>query len=238
MLTMSKVLLAGTVSAFCLGVLVMPLVAHASPDPCLMVYPETSCMYHYDPAEYYTVEPGHPLYDPVYDRGGEVLITLDGDDIGYEVYQAPNLTGFVVDSENQGYFTLGNELDVIVDGFSNAPTTYINILVVFDRIEPAWCQPTISVDGNPVLYAGGLGWYYPIGDLVVSTPTPWGNNYSDTRTVHMTWENCYGIRIYAFSDANYNLVRDGGECRVAFSHDTTVPTEESTWGGIKALYSD
>ncbi|MBP2681765.1 MAG: hypothetical protein H6Q78_1628, partial [Candidatus Krumholzibacteriota bacterium] len=39
-------------------------------------------------------------------------------------------------------------------------------------------------------------------------------------------------------DENYNLVRDGGECFSAFSHDTTVPVEETTWGGIKEIYSE
>jgi hypothetical protein len=114
----------------------------------------------------------------------------------------------------------------------------VNILLVFDKVDPSSCQPTITVDGNPVLYASGLGWYYPIGDLVVSTPTPWGNNYSDTMTLDVSWLHCYGLRIYAFSDENYNLVRDGEECFSAFSHDTTVPAEDSTWGAIKAIYSD
>lgn len=233
---LSKFSLGVAVLLACFGMFVLAPAAQA--DPCLMVYPESACTYHYDPAEYYTVGPGHPLYDPAFDRGGACLIDLNTNEMALDVYQAPNLTGFVMDSEHQGYFTLGNDLDVIIDGFSNKPTTYVNVLVVFDSIEPSWCQPLILVDGNPVLYQSGLGWYYPIGDLVVSTPTPWGNNYSDTVMLSVSWQNCYGVRIYAFSDANYNLRRDGGECFSAYSHDTTVPTEESTWGGIKALYLD
>jgi hypothetical protein len=207
-------------------------------DPCLMVYPDSPCAYHYDPAEHYTVGPGNPLYHPAYDRGGEVLIEVNTNDVAYEVYQAPSLVGFVMDAENQGYFTIGTDLDVIVDGFCNEPTTYANVLVVFDRIEPEWCEPSILVEGSEVFYDGGLGWYYPIGDLVVSAPTPWGNNYSDTVTLDVVWQNCYGVRIYAFSDENYNLVRDGAECFSAYSHDTTVPAGRSTWGAIKALYSE
>jgi len=207
-------------------------------DPCLMVYPGTTCVYHYDPAEYYTVGPGDPYYDPMYDRGGEVLIDINDNGIPYTVYQAPNLVGFVMDSQNQGWYTMDTDFDLIVDGFNNAPITYVNVLLVFDRVIPSFCVPAMTVDGNGVsLYQNGLGWYYPIGDLVVTTPT-FGNNYSDIVTVHFTWANCTSIRIYAFSDENYNLKRDGGECFSAFSHDTTVPVEDTTWGAIKEIYSE
>jgi len=220
------------------GVMFVATAVQANPDPCLIVYPDGPCTYHYDPAEYYTVGPGDSLYDPMYDRGGEVLIDINNDEIALDVYQAPYLTGFVMDSENQGYFTLGTDFDLIVDGWSNEPTTYVNILLVFDSIEPSWCQPNILVDGENVLFDEDLGWYYPIGDLVVSTPTPYGNNYSDTVTHHVTWENCYGVRIYAFSDENDNLMRDGAECFSAFSHDTTVPVHDASWGAVKEMYAE
>lgn len=207
-------------------------------DPCLMVYPGSTCVYHYDPAEYYTVGPGDPLYDAMYDRGGEVLLTVGSNEIDHTVYQAPNLVGFVMDPENQGWYTMDTDFDLIVDGFLNTPVTYINILLVFDRVDPSFCQPVLTVNGFPVtLYQNGLGWYYPIGDLVVSTPAP-GNNYSDVVTLPFTWSGCTSIRIYAFSDENYNLQRDGGECFSAYSHDTTVPVEEKTWGAIKGIYSE
>jgi hypothetical protein len=228
----------GFVVVVLLGMCVFAPAAQANPDPCLIVYPDAPCKYHYDPAEYYTVGPGDPLYDPMYDRGGEVLIDINNDEIAYDIYQAPNITGFVMDSENQGYYTDSMDFDLIVDGWSNNPTTYVNILLVFDRVEPSWCQPDILIDGNPVMYDEDLGWYYPIGDLEVSTPTPNGNNYSDTITQHVSWSNCVAIRIYAFSDENYNLHRDCGECFSAFSHDTTVPTQDKSWGAIKEMYSE
>jgi len=143
-----------------------------------------------------------------------------------------------MDSQNQGWDTMDTDFDLVVDGLSNVPTTYVNVLLVFDRVEPSFCQPVMTVGGNPVsLYQSGLGWYYPIGDLVVSTPT-FGNNYSDVVTLAFSWSGCTSIRIYAFSDENYNLKRDGGECFSAFSHDTTVPVEEKTWGAIKGIYSE
>lgn len=221
----------GCILFLCIAVAASVAVA----DPCLIVYSDGTTIYHYDPVEYYTVTSGHPLYDAAYDRGGKVLIDANNGEIAYNIYQAPGLAGFQVDSENQGYFIIGNDFNLIVDGFNNSPTTYVNILLVFDLIEPSGCVPTITIDGNPALYDGSLGFYYPIGDLAVSTPAQ-GNNYSDTvmRAIH--WESCSGVRIWAFSDEDYNLHRTGGECFSAFSHDLTVPTEESTWGKIKGLY--
>jgi len=216
------------------AVLLLPATGLA--DPCLVVYPDVGVVYHYDPAEYYTVGPGDPLYDPLYDRGGVVLIEVGTNDIDLSIYQAPNLVGFVADSMLQGYFTMEHDFNLIVDGFSNAPTTYVNVIVVMDLVQPAGCTPIISIDGNSPSYDAGLKWYYPIGDLEVSSPTGTGGNYSDTMTFPFSWTGCSNLRIWAFSDADYNLQRDGGECFSAFSHDLTVPTEAKTWGAVKSLY--
>ena len=201
-------------------------------DPCLVVYPDAPCIYQYSPSEYYTVGPGDPLYDPLYDRGGEVLLTIGSSEIDMSIYQAPHLTGFEATYDgNEGYFFGGTTFTLIIDGFSNQPTTYPDILVMFDRVVPSDCVPTISVNGMPV--TEGM---YHAGDLVVSTPTPYGNNYSDTKTIWIDWRGCYGVRIWAFADADHDHKRDGGECFTAFSHDLTIPTRETTWGGIKELY--
>jgi len=204
----------------------------ANPDPCLVVYSSGPCTYHYDPVEYYTVAPGDPLYDPLYDRGGKVLLEVGSHQIDPSIYQAPQLTGFVATYDgNDGYFIDGTDFTLIIDGFSNVPTTYTNILVVFDQFKPTGCTPQIYADGT--LVTGGT---YGAGDLVVSTPTPYGNNYSDTKTVHISWRGCMGLRIWAFADADYDGKRDGGECFTAFSHDLTIPVQDRTWGAIKQLY--
>jgi hypothetical protein len=200
-------------------------------DPCLVVYPNGPCTYHYDPAIYYTVGPGDPLYDPLYDRGGQVLLRIGTNDVDLSIYQAPYLTGFISDSANQGYFFDGTEFDLIIDGFSNNPTTYVNILVIFDKVVPSSCVPEINVDGSPL--AGGV---YAAGDLIVSTPTPYGNNYSDVVTHHVDWRGCYGMHIWAFSDENYNGKKDGEECFTAFSHDVQIPVKSATWGAVKSMY--
>jgi hypothetical protein len=200
-------------------------------DPCLVVYPNAPCTYHYDPAEYYTVGPGDPLYDPLWDRGGKVLLEIGSNEIDYSIYQAPDLMGFQQSSDgNDGYFFIGTEFDLILDGFSHVPTTYVNIIVIFDRVDPSGCVPRIWVDGVQLTEMR-----FNAGDLVISTPT-YGNNYSDTKSFHIKWGGCYGVHIWAFNDENYNGRKDGGECFTAYSHDLTIPVEDSSWGAIKSLY--
>jgi len=161
-----------------------------------------------------------------------VLLELASNEIDMSIYQAPALAGFAMSTDgNDGYFFTGTAFTLIIDGFSNAPTTYVNILVKFDKVVPSGCVPEIKIDG--ALISGSS---YNAGDLVVSTPTPDGNNYSDTKTFEIDWRGCYGMHMWAFSDADYDGKRDGGECFTAFSHDMTVPTSDATWGAIKALY--
>ncbi len=210
----------------------IPGVVCANPDPCLMVYPDIACTYYYDVTEYYTVGPGHQLYNPMYDRGGEVLLEIGNNSVDESIYQPPNLIGFEPSIDgNDGFYFTGTGFGLIIDGYSNTPTTFVNILVVFDKFIPADCIPNITVNGDPL-----DGSVYEAGDLEVSTPTPSGRNYSDTMTIEIGWwGQCYGIHIWAFSDGNYNGILDGSECFTAFSHDAMVPVEGSTWGKIKAL---
>jgi hypothetical protein len=192
--------------------LILSLTGIANADPCLVVYPSGPCMYHYDMTEYYTVGPGHPLYDAEYDRGGYVLLETGTDEIDHSIYQAPGLMGFEASTDgNDGYVFLDTEFDLLIDGFSNTPITYVNIILVFDKFVPSSCVPFIMVNGMPI--AGNT---YNAGNLTVTTPT------------HM----------WAFSDENYNGIRDGGECFTAFSHDSTIPTESSTWGSIKSIFDE
>lgn len=201
-------------------------------DPCLVVYPDCPCIYRYDVNEYYTVGPGDPLYDPIYDRGGLVLLELGTGEIDHSIYQAPMLDGFEPSIDgNEGYIFVDTDFVLIVDGFSNMPTTYVNILLVFDTFVPDGCVPEITVNGMPL-----AGFTYPLGDLAVTTPTPDGNNYSDTIALMVSWRGCYGLHMWAFADDNYNGVRDGNECFTAYSHDAMVPTEESSWGAVKSLF--
>ena len=219
---------------FLAALLFLSIAGAVSADPCLVVYPSGPCMYHYDINEYYTVGPGHPYYDAEYDRGGYVLLELGSNEIDGSIYQAPMIEGFTPSNDgNEGYFFIGTDYELIVDGFSNTPTTFVNVIVVFDDFVPAGCAADIMVNWMPI-----TGNRYSLGNLAVSTPTPNGMNYSDTVTIAIDWRGCYGVHIWAFADEDYSGTHDGGECFTAFSHDSSIATEESTWGGIKALFDE
>lgn len=205
----------------------------ANADRCLVVYPEITTMYHYDVNEYFTVSFGDPLYDPIYDRGGEVLIDSNDLEIAFDIYQAPNLIGFQPSINGQeGYFSIGHDFKLILDGFHNEPTTYENVILVFEP-DPDDCIPHVRVDGVIATSRN-----FPVGNLTVSTPTEEGNNFSDVISFDISWGSCYGLRIWAYADENYNGLRDGGECFTAFSHDVTVPAQETSWGTIKVKYDE
>jgi len=63
--------------AFCISAVLLVVGALLSPgilwaDACLMTYSTGPCEYRYSTTDFYTVGPGDPLYDPVYDRSGGV----------------------------------------------------------------------------------------------------------------------------------------------------------------------
>jgi len=220
------------IAASCVFLIIPVFCQIAASDPCLVVYPDGPCVYYYDPAKYYTVGPGSPYYNPAYDRGGKVLLEIGTNQVDLSIYQAPGLNGFVsTPNGDEGYYFTGTNFQLIIDGFSRAPATYVNILVVFDKAVPTGCVPTIYVAGSRL--TGGV---YHAGDLVVQTPAPNGNNYSDVKKVAVNVVGCNGVHVWAYSDENYNGAKDGGECFTAYSHDLTVPVEFSSWGKIKALY--
>ena len=168
-----------------LAILILALsVASAMADPCLTVYPVGNTVYHYDISEYYVVGPGNALYDPMYDRGGYVLIDSNDDSIDMSIYQAPNLVGFTPSSDGrEGFFFEGYSFQLVIDGFSNSPTTYENVMLVIEPL-PMTCPPNVVIDGNPV------GSQVPLGSLVVSTPTAEGNNFSDVMILDVSWATC------------------------------------------------
>ncbi len=206
-------------------------------EPCLMVYPQGPSIYHYSSAEEYVVGPGEPGYDAAFDRGGQVLLDVNDGSVPLEIYQAPGLVGFELDEDQQGWFFTGTTMTLIVDGWSNQPTTYSNITVVFDALA-ASCAPNITVNGQPVTPVGSGRSIFVIGDLQVQTPTANGNNYSDTVSMVLDWSACAQIDIWAFADENSDGIRQGQECKTAFSKNTTVPVEAGSWGGLKALFEN
>jgi hypothetical protein len=218
-------------------------------DPCLLVYPTLPTTYHYNPFKYYTVSAGHPLYDPAYDRGGEVLIMhrmFYPDRIAYEVYQAPDLTGFEAATGTTGYYFTATSFDLVIDGWSNFPTTRSDIRLKFKPI-PDDCTPTITLNGTPVT---GPHYRILLGDLVVTTPvvTPTRTYYSDTMTLYVEWSGCIGLYMIAWEDCDHNWQQTPcadcedettnccHHCNITCAHGAVIPVEEETWGAIKAMY--
>lgn len=187
------------------------------------------------------------MYDPVYDRGREVLIWdryWYPDRIAYEIYQAPCLTGFEEAVGYTGYYFSGLSFDITVDGWSTCPTIRGDIKLIFRPI-PYGCTPTITVDGEPVT---GPPYRVFLGDLAVTTPvtTPTQTYYSDTITMSIEWSGCVGMYIFAYEDCDHDhqWLSCGGceeetncclHCHQICAHGTIVPVEEHTWGAIKSL---
>jgi hypothetical protein len=212
-------------------------------DPCLLVYSTDLSIYKYNSSKYYVVTSSHPLYDPEYDRGGEVLIRnfwFLPDRIATAVYQAPLLAGFEqAVNENTGYWFTGRLFDLVVDGFSRNPRVYYDVVL---SIEPILqnCTPVIFVDG---VLIEGPPYVIELGDLHVTTPD--GDYYSDSFVMEVTYQGCMGLYMTAFEDCDHNKgwdpCPDNGDddewpCHRFCSDGATVPVEASTWGAIKAMY--
>jgi hypothetical protein len=225
MMSLCRLAVAGVLGA-CMLVLAGAVLA----CPCLVSYPGSPCTYHFNPAKYYTVGPGNPLYNPLYDRGGRVLIAVGTNTIDLSVYEAPQITGFVADTNDDGYFFEGSQFDLVIDGFASTPTTFVNVLMTFDIPQPVGCVPQITVDGEPV-----TGTTWPVGDLVVRTPTPDGRNYSGVTRHHVAWTGCVGLHVWAFSDPDHVGIRTH-ECLAVYSHNEIVPVQAATWSAVKSLY--
>ncbi|UCF06603.1 MAG: hypothetical protein JSV33_06135 [bacterium] len=167
------------------------------------------------------------------------------DRIAYEIYQAPNLTGFHAASYYSGFYFTGISFDIVIDGWSIYPTTRSEIKLIFIPI-PQDCSPTITIDGEQVT---GPPYRVFLGDLVVSTPvvTPTGTYYSDTMTKSIEWSGCIGMYMFAYEDCDHDhqwlSCGDCEEetncclhCHQLCAHGAVVPVEQQTWGAIKSLY--
>jgi hypothetical protein len=97
----------------------------------------------------------------------------------------------------------------------------------------------IPSNANPVILVSGQAisnLTHKILDFGVSTPVANGF-YSDVRKYHVEWSGSIGLRILVFSDKNFNGVYDDGPPLFSIrAQDNTIPVQETTWGGVKALY--
>jgi len=198
-------------------------------DPCLTVYPAGETYFYFDPAYHTLVDETHREFDPSIAIYGLVLIERKAAKVAYDIHQAPHLRGFIpASSDPRGFMVSSRSFQLIVDGFSNRPTTFDNVtLIVETQLD---CPAGIWIDGTPLENGRRV-----LGDLQVSTPAK-GNNYSDVLIVDVIVEGCGSVEIWAFADEDENGERDGGECFSAFGRDFRLPVRKVSWGGVKESF--
>jgi hypothetical protein len=203
--------------------------AHAETD--LLVYPNKTVVFHYNPADYEEITASDTGFDPAYQVGGVSLWDRHNQRIAYEVFRAPALAGFQASGNGRNEFVLMvNEFNLIVDGFCDQPRQLGKLYVRF-AADPPQTSPLIEVSGQEISFH-----IHGIPSINVQTLLPEGF-YSDTFRLHIRWSAAVGIRITAYEDRNDNMVFGGGIPKWSvYVIDNTVPVERETWGSIKAMY--
>lgn len=216
-----------------IGALLCPVAASAGTEPILLVYPNKPAEFQYNPARYEVLDASDDNYDPAYDVGGYTLWDKIESRIAYEVYRAPHVTGFAPSSNGMNQFVLMiNEFGLIFDGFCESPRQIHEITVRFIP-DPPHASAVVMVNNSPLDF---LITKIPGLDGMWQTSEGY---YTGTTNARIWWSGAVGIRIYAYGDKNRNLIYDGGLPQWSiYVQDNTVPVRETTWGGIKVLYSD
>ncbi len=216
-----------------IGALLVPTAGSAYTEPLLLVYPDKPAEFQYDQSRYEVLGPSDGNYDPNYDVGGVMLWDKVEQRIPYEIYRAPQITGFSPSNNGMNQFVLMvNKFWLIIDGFSVYPRQVNEISIRFFP-DPPHSSAVILMNNEPLDYL-----ITRISGINVQTETPEGY-YSNTKQVLIWWSGAVGMRITAYGDKNKNLVYDGGTPTWSiYVQDNTVPVEETTWGAIKSLYSD
>ena len=216
-----------------IGALFYPAAGLAYTEPLLLVYPNKPAEFHYDQERYEVLGPTDSKYDPDYDVGGVMLWDKVEQRIPYEIYRAPEITGFVPSSNGMNQFVLMiNKFWLIIDGFYEYPRQINEISIRFIP-DPPHSSAVILMNDTPLDHL-----ITRISGINVQSETPEGY-YSNTKQVLIWWSGAVGMRITAYGDKNKNLVYDGGTPMWSiYVKDNTVPVEQTTWGAIKSMYSD
>jgi hypothetical protein len=207
------------------------LETNAIAEPCLLIYPLQNTVFRYDPSKYTTLTSADPRFDPAFDRGGLMLWDLVNNRVACEVYQAPNLQGFVQSSTGRNeYFVARLEVDLVVDGFYTQPRRLNDIIVLFQPV-PYDAILDVAVSGNEL-----DNYRHFIPSLMVDSPIHCCF-YSDTVSFNVEWLGAKQVIVTAFADKDGNDVFYGEPCFDVLLEDPWVPTENTTWGRMKAIYN-
>jgi hypothetical protein len=126
---------------------------------------------------------------------------------------------------------VGNDLEIVIDGFGPAPRTIGGLCVAF-LPEPNQAYVQMEIDGRLI-----TGLTHALPTLEVSNAAG-GGYYADTSRFVLSWIGASSIRIVAFSDKNADRTFDGSPRYTVIVHDAVVPVASTTWGRIKAMYRD
>ncbi|HEX5130993.1 MAG TPA: hypothetical protein VFX92_00750 [Candidatus Krumholzibacteria bacterium] len=222
----------GTKKGIVLGALMFAtvLAGRASAEPSYLVYPSTPAVFRFDASRYELVVASNPKFDPSFAIGSTMLWDRVESRIPVEIYRAPFLTGFEPSPSGLNEFvTYGNDFDVIVDGFGILPRTLGNLCLRF------WPQPNVAalqvfIDGEPLRSLTAS-----LAPVDVSTALP-GGFFADTDSHGISWLGAAGMEIIAFSDKDGDRAFAGTPAFRILALSAAVAVEETTWGGVKALY--
>ena len=222
----------GTKKGIVLGFLITAaaIAGRADAEPSYLIYPSSPAVFRFDTSRYELVSAGDPRFDSKYIVAGQMLWDRVQNRIPVELYRAPVITAFEPSSSGRNEFvTVGNNFDVIVDGFGTGPRTLGNLCLRFWPAPPSNLVQ-VFVDGQPATAA-------TLALAPVDVHTAVGNGfYADTGVYHLTWVGASGIEIVAFSDKNANRAFDGTPVYRIVAQDNVVSVQNRTWGGVKALY--
>jgi hypothetical protein len=199
-------------------------------EPSYLIYPSSPAVFRYDPDRYSLLVPSDPNYDSNYSIGNAMLWDHAEGRVPLEIYRAPQITGFEVSTNGQSEFvTLGNDFNVVVDGYGPAPRT-IGGLCVRYWAEPSYAHVLLDVNGQRL-----TGLVHTLPALEVATPVDDGY-FADTSTFHVSWLGATRLRIVAFSDKDANRSFEGKPLFSIVAQAQSVPVSTTTWGKIKSLY--
>jgi hypothetical protein len=199
-------------------------------EPSYLIYPSSPAVFRYDTNRYELVSPGDPKFDVGYAVGNQMLWDRIDGRLPVEIYRAPSIISFEASPNDRNeYVTVGNDFEVIVDGFGTARRTIGGLHVRFWP-EPSHSFLQLTVDGALI---SGLTIALPA--LEVGTDVG-GGYYADSSRFMLAWVGASGLRIVAFSDKDADGALDGTPLFSIVARVESVPASSTTWGQIKALY--
>jgi len=217
--------------AFFLFVFSIFFVGNVFAEPCLLIYPLQNTVFRYDSFRYMTITDADPRFDSEFDRAGKMLWDLVNDRVACEVYQAPNLQGFVESTTGRSeYYVTKLNVGLAVDGFFPEPRQLSDIYVRFQPI-PTDAIVDITVNGNQL---SNYRHFIPALSVMSSLLCCF---YSDTVSFDVEWIGAKQLIVTAFADKDGNGVYNGEPCFNVLLEDPWVPAENTTWGRIKAIYN-